>query len=272
MSKKIQIDWSTDDDLILAEVVLRHIRTGKKMGDAWIEASQNLKNRTPGACQNRWSTVVSKRYDASVEQAKLQRMSYIEKVKAENEGDAVLPEIVLPKNRPINPISDAMERALEATKNNSPFSSSHIIPMKKEYAPKDVTPVASEVSAGISEEENIEKRDSEKEKSPDNPFFRIRKFVHKMEKEYGDMAVENIELKEKINSLENQLHIIQASNEETIRETDRLRESLAFSDTKISDLENDISELEKTLSIAKHQLQTYGEIKELIQKYNSLNK
>lgn len=64
--------WTEDDDLVLAEVTLRHIREGGTQLAAFEEVGQRL-GRTAAACGFRWNSSVRKRYDAAIAIAKSQR-------------------------------------------------------------------------------------------------------------------------------------------------------------------------------------------------------
>lgn len=76
--------WTEEEDLLLVSLVLQSIRTGKKKEEAWQEAEKQL-GRTAKACAFRWNGVLSKKYDASVEQANMQRLAYKEKIAEEGE-------------------------------------------------------------------------------------------------------------------------------------------------------------------------------------------
>jgi prespore-specific regulator len=62
--------WTPEDDLKLAEIVLRHIREGSTQLNAFVE-SANLLGRTPAACGYRWNGVVRKNYEDKIKEAKL---------------------------------------------------------------------------------------------------------------------------------------------------------------------------------------------------------
>lgn len=72
--------WSPDDDLILAEVTLRHIREGGTQLSAFEEVGQRI-GRTSAACGFRWNSCVRKRYDEAIGMAKQQRQkrNYLKK-------------------------------------------------------------------------------------------------------------------------------------------------------------------------------------------------
>lgn len=69
MNKKRQDSWSSDEDTILAEIVLRYIRQGKTQLEAFKQASKQL-SRTPAACGYRWNARLRKQYTTTITQAK----------------------------------------------------------------------------------------------------------------------------------------------------------------------------------------------------------
>ncbi|XJZ28396.1 RsfA family transcriptional regulator [Bacillota bacterium Lsc_1132] len=72
MSPTRQDAWSQDEDLLLAEVVLRHIREGGTQLQAFEEVGRHL-SRTAAACGFRWNSYVRKQYNSGIELAKKQR-------------------------------------------------------------------------------------------------------------------------------------------------------------------------------------------------------
>ncbi|WP_274651869.1 RsfA family transcriptional regulator [Paenibacillus humicola] len=64
--------WSPDDDLILAEVTLRHIREGSTQLAAFEEVGERI-GRTSAACGFRWNSCVRKQYEEAIQIAKQQR-------------------------------------------------------------------------------------------------------------------------------------------------------------------------------------------------------
>lgn len=64
--------WSHEDDLLLAETVLRYIRDGGTQLAAFEEVGDKL-NRTSAACGFRWNAEVRKKYEPAVAIAKKQR-------------------------------------------------------------------------------------------------------------------------------------------------------------------------------------------------------
>ncbi|KGP71135.1 RsfA family transcriptional regulator [Pontibacillus yanchengensis] len=72
MVKVRQDAWSHEDDLLLAETVLRHIREGSTQLKAFDEVGDHL-NRTSAACGFRWNAEVRTKYIQAIEIAKRQR-------------------------------------------------------------------------------------------------------------------------------------------------------------------------------------------------------
>lgn len=64
--------WSHEDDVYLAETVLRHIREGSTQLRAFDEVGDEL-NRTSAACGFRWNAVVRQKYVEPINQAKKER-------------------------------------------------------------------------------------------------------------------------------------------------------------------------------------------------------
>lgn len=70
---KVRSDaWLHEEDLLLAETVLRHIREGSTQLRAFEEVGDKL-NRTSAACGFRWNAEIRKNYEQAVSLAKKQR-------------------------------------------------------------------------------------------------------------------------------------------------------------------------------------------------------
>ncbi|MGD6897423.1 RsfA family transcriptional regulator [Bacillus infantis] len=85
MSTTRQDAWTQDEDLLLAEVVLRHIREGGTQLQAFEEVGKQL-SRTPAACGFRWNSYVRKQYKSGIELAKKQRKELKKKPEAVQPG------------------------------------------------------------------------------------------------------------------------------------------------------------------------------------------
>jgi prespore-specific regulator len=69
---KRQDAWTPNNDMILAEVTLRHIREGGTQLAAFEEVAEKL-GRTPAACGFRWNSAVRKQHEAAIQMAKSDR-------------------------------------------------------------------------------------------------------------------------------------------------------------------------------------------------------
>ncbi|MGD6816287.1 RsfA family transcriptional regulator [Metabacillus sp. 84] len=72
MTATRQDAWTRDEDLLLAEVVLRQIRDGGTQLAAFEEVGRHL-TRTAAACGFRWNSHVRKQYKSGIDLAKKQR-------------------------------------------------------------------------------------------------------------------------------------------------------------------------------------------------------
>lgn len=72
MVKMRQDAWLSENDILLAETVLRHVREGSTQLSAFEEVGDQL-NRTAAACGFRWNAVVRKDYEDQLEDAKRER-------------------------------------------------------------------------------------------------------------------------------------------------------------------------------------------------------
>lgn len=70
--KTRQDAWTDENDLLLAETVLRHVREGSTQLNAFEEVGDKL-NRTSAACGFRWNAVVRQQYEKALDLAKKQR-------------------------------------------------------------------------------------------------------------------------------------------------------------------------------------------------------
>jgi RsfA family transcription factor len=72
MNATRQDAWTEDEDIILAETVLRYIREGKTQLEAFKEVAKQL-SRTSAACGFRWNATIRKQYQQEIGRAKEER-------------------------------------------------------------------------------------------------------------------------------------------------------------------------------------------------------
>ncbi|SDQ47212.1 prespore-specific regulator [Virgibacillus subterraneus] len=109
MVKVRQDAWSHEDDLLLAETVLRHIREGSTQLNAFEEVGDKL-NRTSAACGFRWNAEVREKYDNAIDLAKRQR-------KEKKRANAVKTTKV---SQPVEPILQDAEEDLSSSTTEEP--------------------------------------------------------------------------------------------------------------------------------------------------------
>ncbi|MFD1038768.1 RsfA family transcriptional regulator [Virgibacillus byunsanensis] len=72
MNATRQDAWTKDEDIILAETVLRYIREGKTQLEAFKDVAKQL-SRTSAACGFRWNATIRKHYEEAIQFAKEDR-------------------------------------------------------------------------------------------------------------------------------------------------------------------------------------------------------
>lgn len=97
MVKVRQDAWSHEDDLLLAETVLRHIREGSTQLNAFDEVGDKL-NRTSAACGFRWNAEVRNKYINAIDLAKRQRKE-LKRTHAQQTNVKPLPKIEYASNK-----------------------------------------------------------------------------------------------------------------------------------------------------------------------------
>lgn len=95
MTKVRQDAWSHEDDLLLAETVLRHIREGSTQLNAFEEVGDIL-NRTSAACGFRWNAEVRNKYVQAIELAKRQRKEKKRQEATRGNTKSLTPSVSLP--------------------------------------------------------------------------------------------------------------------------------------------------------------------------------
>lgn len=94
--KQRQDAWSEENDLLLAETVLRHVREGSTQLNAFEEVGDKL-NRTSAACGFRWNAVVRHDYEKALQLAKKQRK---QRMRALGKGQPVKKQLLYSPDAP----------------------------------------------------------------------------------------------------------------------------------------------------------------------------
>ncbi|WP_010096801.1 RsfA family transcriptional regulator [Ornithinibacillus scapharcae] len=101
MNATRQDAWTEDEDVILAQTVLRYIGEGKTQLEAFKEVAKQL-SRTSAACGFRWNATIRKQYQDEIQRAKEERklggrkaLWNIDKVENGDEKDTIESAIML---------------------------------------------------------------------------------------------------------------------------------------------------------------------------------
>jgi prespore-specific regulator len=253
MTKTIRKDaWMDDEDLMLVDIVLRSIRTGGKRENAWKDAEVQI-GRTAGACAFRWNSYLSKKYDTSVEQAKMQFLaSKGEEIESGEE------DVTTNSRFRKTPVEEKMDEALEATRNNRVGTALIHVPTDIMVHPNTEE---EEVTTGIQQAldlDTLEVKDDVVIPKIVNPFEKILQYVKGIEKEYDNDLNRYDELV-KMHTL-----LVSKNNE--------LETRLSEANSTVARLQEENMDKDEEIRVLKEQLDSLNEIKELVVHFQNMNK
>ncbi|QFK73033.1 RsfA family transcriptional regulator [Pradoshia sp. D12] len=137
---KIRQDaWTEENDLLLAETVLRHVREGSTQLNAFDEVGDKL-NRTAAACGFRWNAVVRHTYEKALQLARKQRKQR-QRLLGKDQGGKkkILYQPPTPSLRDFETVTTAMEDELmdmdisTEQKDTETFEQTSLFPVLEEY-------------------------------------------------------------------------------------------------------------------------------------------
>lgn len=113
--------WTEENDLLLAETVLRHVREGSTQLNAFDEVGDKL-NRTSAACGFRWNAVVRHNYEKALQLARKQRKQR-QRLLGKDQGGKkkILYQPPVPSLHDFEKVTTAMEDALMETAPETPM-------------------------------------------------------------------------------------------------------------------------------------------------------
>ncbi|QPC48456.1 RsfA family transcriptional regulator [Mangrovibacillus cuniculi] len=221
MTKTRQDAWTEENDLLLAETVLRHVREGSTQLNAFEEVGDAL-NRTSAACGFRWNAVVRHEYEKALELAKKQRKQRNRLLGKEQSGKKKLlyqPPTVDPSLLDMNQapawasiLTDEQEEEMvrnaassyqseEVVEEETPEVTTSTIPSyEKEELAEEVTPVASSFTqrlAGTSSQDQVS-------------LSSVISYLSKLDRSSDQSSV----LKSENERLNQQLHLVLQENEQ----------------------------------------------------------
>ncbi|PAE08887.1 hypothetical protein CHI12_03480 [Terribacillus saccharophilus] len=225
MVKVRQDAWSHEDDLLLAETVLRHIREGSTQLRAFDEVGDKL-NRTSAACGFRWNAEIRNRYEQAVAIAKRQRK---EKKRAEQRAQK---PVAAPVHQPVPVMSSVMETQQafpitmdeETARFEAEIAQETFIVGEHTETKTDSDMQADELNLSqvIGYLQSLEQGYQTSETS--------RHTIHQLEAENHNLRHVNEQLTEECESLKNQLKTMKADYQVLIQIMDRARKMVIFDD------------------------------------------
>lgn len=203
MAKVRQDAWSHEDDLLLAETVLRHIREGSTQLNAFEEVGDKL-NRTSAACGFRWNAEVRQRYDQAVAIAKRQRKE--KKRQFATQHKHTTHSMVWKKEEKAAETSEpSLDRTIEVE--------SPIYERKTESIDLDTV---------IHYLRTLKKNVAFSNRAKHNEA--------KLQQERDSLSTENQQLEKKVKQLEKQLETVQTDYQAFLQIMDRARKMVVFDD------------------------------------------
>lgn len=190
--------WTDEDDLLLAETVLRHVREGSTQLNAFEEVGDKL-NRTSAACGFRWNAVVRYNFDKALQLAKKHRK---EKMRAANGDQSKKKLLYSPPASfaaPIASLPNEIEKELEGEALPIPIYTSQSISMQDVITFLQTLDY-SDVKATALEREN-----------------------ERLKRELAEYSLRNQELQTKIQQMEHQSSTIQEDYETILKIMNRAR-------------------------------------------------
>lgn len=198
--KKRQDAWSEENDLLLAETVLRHVREGSTQLNAFEEVGDKL-NRTSAACGFRWNAVVRHNYEKALQLAKKQRK---QKMRALGKGQPAKKRLLYTPPEPAIEIDDTQ---VSITLEND-------------------RPTEKESSQNLTMEQVIEFLKSYK--GNQQHIISLQEENQRIKKQNEELQKKNEELENKIMKLEQDAQTVQEDYETLMKIMNRARKLVLF--------------------------------------------
>lgn len=222
---KIRQDaWTDENDLLLAETVLRHVREGSTQLNAFEEVGDKL-DRTSAACGFRWNAVVRHQYEKALQLAKKQRKQRQRILGKDQGGKKKL--LYSPPVPELNEIETTTISLPEPVLTNESYN--------EEYAEEIIeakpTPVYNEVQKyPISSEINLDRVMSylQSLKHSSIQLDILRNENERLKRENAQIKSRNEELEGKIGQLEQNTVTIQEDYETLMKIMNRARKLVLF--------------------------------------------
>lgn len=217
--KERQDAWTEENDLILAETVLRHVREGSTQLNAFEEVGDKL-NRTSAACGFRWNAVVRHDYEQALQLAKKQRKQRQRLLGKEQGGKKKL------LYQPPTPSFEEIEDTTLETINQEFGEETEVVN----------TPAATIPMNHNNEELNLQKVISYLQYLNTNQFQStiLKSENARLKREITDLKHQNEELQKRINDLEKNSVTMQEDYETMMKIMNRARKLVLFEEEEPS--------------------------------------
>lgn len=203
--------WTDEDDLLLAETVLRHVREGSTQLNAFEEVGDKL-NRTSAACGFRWNAVVRYSYDQALQLAKKHRK---DKMRA-NGGEQSKKRLLYTPPNPSTTITADENISIEMEQPVQPIQTTQTMPTNSSIAMHDVIHFLQ--SLGTS---NVKVSALERENE-------------RLKQDVVEYMRKNAELEKKVEKLEQQSTTVQEDYETLMKIMNRARKLALMDDEERS--------------------------------------
>lgn len=224
--KERQDAWTEENDLLLAETVLRHVREGSTQLNAFEEVGDEL-NRTSAACGFRWNAVVRHRYEKALSLAKKQRKQR-QRVLGQEQGKKRLLY-----NPPVPTLEDISE-----TVSTDTYQEYELMPYEQEDNQHEVEremetksiqqPINSPREEGSEIHEVIQFLRNLEGRQSNSQAYRAEN--ERLKRENEQLTQENLVLKSKVAKLEQDTTTIQEDYETLMKIMNRARQFVLFED------------------------------------------
>lgn len=235
---KIRQDaWSHEDDLLLAETVLRHIREGSTQLNAFEEVGDKL-NRTSAACGFRWNAEVRRKYYQAMELAKKQRKDRKRALAGQsqqqfNHAQPIVIEVPAqaPEKTPVQ------AKSMEITFDYTSYSNNHTVnePLTRQVEIKE------EVATEINLDSVISYLYSVKNFGMNSQILQSEN--ERLTRENRHLLDEKEKIESKLQRLKQENIIIQEDYQALVQIMDRARRMVTFTDT--NNLDNNFGQIAK---------------------------
>ncbi|MEH7272079.1 RsfA family transcriptional regulator [Neobacillus vireti] len=219
--------WTDEDDLLLAETVLRHVREGSTQLNAFEEVGDKL-NRTSAACGFRWNAVVRHRYEKALQLAKKQRKQR-QRVLGKDQGGKkkLLYNPPVPSTTDFETLSTSVEMPMETSMempdlSTEAASETYVKPSVPTYRPVP-TPAA---SSGLSIDSVIDFLQNFNHSNLQNEALKSEN--ERLKREIAELRKQNEEMSAKIEGLEQNTETIQEDYETLMKIMNRARKLVLF--------------------------------------------